>query len=153
MELHCSVSASLDGQDSREMDISEGGELVISHSLIEQGPPSVNSGMVGFATESTDPALRHPVQRVVIHDSDLINDKDRGTFLAYNAFNDMNLELRNVRFIGPGAMLDNTNMGADGVTQVGVESLADRAAAGLPPYSTDVAQLPPPPGCPDFEYF
>ncbi len=153
MLFQCSVSASLDGADSREMDISEGGEVLIVNSIVEQGPESVNSGMIGFATESTNPDARHDIMTLAIHHTDLINDKSKGTFLAYNAFNNFALELIDVRFIGPGTTISNTNGGTESVNQSGVETLADRAAAGLAPYHTDHTQLPLPPGCPDFEYF
>ena len=153
MDFHCSVSASLDGFDSREMDISEGGELRITNSIVQQGPESANSNLIGFATEATDLSLRHPVQLLVIQDSDIINDRGNGSFIAFNAFSGTAVELTNVRLIGAGASVDNINGGPADVAQTNVQELVDRAAAGLPAYSTDHMQLPLPPGCPDFEYF
>lgn len=153
MNFHCSVSASLDGQDSREMDISEGGKVQISNSIIEQGPPSVNSGLLGFATESSNPDRRHAEMSLSISDTDLINDLDKGTFVQYNAFNDFVLSLDNVRFIGPGTVTKNSNNGTVTSLENAVQNLADRSAAGLPAYSTDETLLPLPPGCPKFEHF
>ena len=92
------------------------------------------------------------MQRLAIRDSDIINDRGNGTFLAFNAF-DSTVELTNVRFIGRGTTIDNTNGGAADVTESNVQAVADRAAAGLPAYSSDPMQLPLPPGCSDFEYF
>ena len=152
MTFECSVSASLDGEDSRELDISEGGDVLITNSIIQQGPESVNSGMLGFATESKNPARRHAVQRLIIRDTDLLNDRSNGTFVAYNAYNSFELELTNVRFIGAGTTIKNTNSGVETATQTNVRSLADRAAAGLPAYSVDHMLLPMPPGCPSFEF-
>lgn len=152
MVMKCSVSASLDGMDSREMDISEGGELVIENSLIQQGPESVNSGLLGFATESEDPSRRHAEQHLEIRDTDFINDKATGTFVAYNAY-DTTVILDGVRFIGAGTTVSKTNAGDDTLTESDVEVLADRSAAGLPALSSAVEDLPPPPGCPNFEYY
>lgn len=152
LTFRCSVSASLDGVDSREMDISEGGELVIENSIIQQGEASANSGMVGFATESENPDRRHAAQSITIRNTDFINDKPNGTFLAYNAY-DTSVFLENVRFVGAGTTVDNTNSGAETLTENNITNPADRASAGLPPASADHADLPYPPGCPDFEYF
>ncbi len=153
MNFHCSVSASLDGQDSREMDISEGGAVSITNSIIEQGPPSVNSGMVGFATESGNADRRHDVMTLEIRDTDFINDRGNGTFLQYNAYNGFTLSLERVRMIGPGTAMTNSNGGQESVTETAVEKLADRSAASMPAYSDDHMLLPKPPGCPNFEYF
>src|SRR5690606_5233503 len=133
--------------------VSEGGELVITNSLIQQGAESVNSGMLGFATEAGNAELRHDEQRIRIEETDFINDKDRGTFLAYNAFNDFSLTLTDVRFIGPGTPLQNINSGEDTVVQTEVAEFSTRTEAGLPPASSDHFELPVPRGCANFEYF
>ncbi len=150
--FRCSVSASLDGADSREMDLSEGGDALIEKSLIQQGPESVNSGLLGFATESEDPNLRHAVQRLVIAETDFINDKGAGNFIAYNA-HETTVQLRELRFIGSGTQLVNTNGGPATVEEAGTESFPSRADAGLPAASNDPLELPRPPGCTNFEYF
>jgi hypothetical protein len=46
-----SVVASLGGADSRLIDISNGGELIVRDSVLQEGPGSVNSDMIGFALE------------------------------------------------------------------------------------------------------
>jgi len=153
MEFHCSVSASLDGVDSREMDISEGGELIITNSLFEQGAVSANSNIIGFATEANNPDRRHEKQSIVIRDTDIINDRSGGSFVAYNAFNSFSMELENVRFVGSGEHLRKTNDGVESNTESGSETFSDRSGAGLPAYSDDHMQLPMPRGCPGFEYF
>ncbi len=153
MTFHCSVSASLDGADSREIDISNGGELIISNSIIEQGPESANNNIVGFATEANNPSRRHDVQSIVIRDTDIINDRGNGTFLAYNAFNGLTVDLTGVRFIGAGTTKFNINEETVLLTEDGNVELADREAAGLSPYSTDHMNLPQPPGCSNFEYW
>ncbi len=153
MTFHCSVTASLDGLDSREMDISEGGALTITNSLIQQGPPSENRNLVGFATEATNPDRRHPTQALVVRDSLFVNDATGGSMLVYNAFNGFSLDLARVHFVGSGTLVSNLNGGAETVTETGRITHATRAEAGLDPYSADHLQLPRPPGCPSFEYW
>ncbi|EGV28491.1 hypothetical protein ThidrDRAFT_3719 [Thiorhodococcus drewsii AZ1] len=46
-----SVIASLTGNDSRLIDASNGGTLLIENSLLEQGPQTVNSTAIGFGLE------------------------------------------------------------------------------------------------------
>lgn len=46
-----SVIASLDSNDSRLIDISNGGVLIISDSVLQQGPHSVNADLIGFGLE------------------------------------------------------------------------------------------------------
>ena len=46
-----SVIASLSGDDSRLIDASDGGTLLIENSLLEQGPQTVNSTAIGFGLE------------------------------------------------------------------------------------------------------
>jgi hypothetical protein len=152
MVFRCSVSASLDGDDSREMDISEGGELIIENSIIQQGSASVNSGMIGFATESENPDKRHTTQILSITSTDLINDKQTGTFIALNAY-DTDIKIKDVRYIGAGSTLVYTNSGAYTISETNTENIPTRAEAGLPAQSNDHTELPLPPGCPDFEYF
>lgn len=153
LTFHCSVSASLDGDDSREMDISEGGELEITNSLIQQGPESVNRNIIGFATEAGNESRRHAIQSVVIRDTMILNDSHSGTMLAYNAFNGLTLDMANVRFVGPGTPVTNLNGGDVSLGETGREEQPNRDGVGLPAYSEDHRQLPRPEGCPDFEYW
>ena len=51
-----SVIASLNGQDSRLIDVSNGGTLVVEDSVLAQGPNSSNADMIGFALEARQPA-------------------------------------------------------------------------------------------------
>ncbi len=46
-----SVIAALDAQDSRALDASNGGEVIIRNSVIERGPKTENSDLVGYAFE------------------------------------------------------------------------------------------------------
>ncbi len=46
-----SVIASLNGRDSRLIDIADGGDFSLLHSVLEQGPNSLNSDVIGYALE------------------------------------------------------------------------------------------------------
>jgi len=46
-----SIIASLAAEDSRLIDIPNGGELLIEDSVLEKGPPSANSGAIGYGLE------------------------------------------------------------------------------------------------------
>lgn len=153
MTFECSVSASLDGVDSREMDISEGGEVLIKNSLVQQGANSSNSNLIGFATESGNPDRRHPIQSLTIQDSLMINDKGNGSFVQYNAYNNFKLTLNNLTTVGPGSIKINNNGGTETLSENNTQSFGSRAGASLPVVSNDHMDLPKPPGCPNFEYY
>ena len=49
--IEASVIASLSSDDSRLIDMSNGGELIVKNSILEQGPKSTNGQMIGFGLE------------------------------------------------------------------------------------------------------
>lgn len=66
-----SVVASLSGNDSRLIDIPNGGELVIHDSVLEKGPQSVNSTAIGFGLEG----IKHTVNKITINKSVIILER------------------------------------------------------------------------------
>ncbi|RMF15961.1 MAG: hypothetical protein D6757_03660 [Alphaproteobacteria bacterium] len=75
-----SVIASADGDDSRLIDISNGGVLVIRRCVLQEGPASVNHDLIGYGLEGMAKGAAH---RIRIEDSIIINDAGRPvTFLA-----------------------------------------------------------------------
>jgi hypothetical protein len=68
------VVASLNGVDSRLIDISNGGALTIASSVLQEGPNSVNGDMIGFALEG---AKQPANNRVTIRGNLVIVDRDR----------------------------------------------------------------------------
>jgi hypothetical protein len=60
-----SVIASLNGQDSRLIDASNGGNLIVEGSVLAQGPNSSNADMIGFALEARQqaPVSDHAILR------------------------------------------------------------------------------------------
>ena len=153
--FECSVSASLDGQDSREMDFSEGGKLLIKNSIIQQGSASKNSNMLGFATESNNQSRRHSMMQVDIENSLFINDKSNGSFITYNAYNDRDLSINIIDslFVGSGSYNHNSNQGPTQFFEKRVETYPDRSSAQLPVVSNNHMDLPIPKDCPGFAYF
>lgn len=60
--IEYSEIASLDSVDSRLVDISNGGKLTIRNSLLEQGPNTSNSQLIGFGLEGSDQAVSQSVE-------------------------------------------------------------------------------------------
>jgi hypothetical protein len=52
--IDSSVITSLSSDDSRLIDMSNGGELIVKNSLLEQGPKSKNGQMIGFGLEGIE---------------------------------------------------------------------------------------------------
>ncbi len=67
-----SVIASLFGNDSRLIDISNGGELIISDSILEKGPQSVNATAIGYGLEG----MKHAINRIMLNKSVIILERD-----------------------------------------------------------------------------
>ncbi len=75
-----SVIASADGDDSRLIDVSNGGVLIIRRSVLQEGAASVNHDLIGYGLEGLAKGAEH---RIRIEDSIILNDADRPvTFLA-----------------------------------------------------------------------
>ncbi|KMT64639.1 hypothetical protein [Catenovulum maritimum] len=72
--------ASLTGNDSRLIDISNGGELTINNCILQQGNSTVNKQAIGFGLEGTSPLRKNSIE---ITKSLIILERERGnTFLA-----------------------------------------------------------------------
>ncbi len=124
------VIASLDGVDSRLIDVANGGRLVIRRSVLAEGTASVNSDMIGYGLEGLAGDRPH---RIEITDSLIVNDKDRPvTFLARPKNATLRLMVIGNLFVGRfrDAIDDRMN-----------RLLASRKAASLPP----APELPAPP--------
>jgi hypothetical protein len=67
-----SVLASLSGNDSRLIDVPNGGELIISDSILEKGPQSVNSTAIGYGLEG----MKHTINKITLSRSVIILERD-----------------------------------------------------------------------------
>lgn len=70
-EIHGSILASLSGVDSRLLDISNGGRLVVSKSLLQQGAVSSNGQVIGYALEGRN----HAENSITLTDNVFIFDR------------------------------------------------------------------------------
>lgn len=134
-----SVLAALNSQNSRAIDLFGGGTLVVTGSVLQQGPNSENHDFIHFAGESR--RINFDAEQIaVLEDNWFIYDHkpDRccrwlgaGRKLGPIIF-------RNNRFVG----INDTRI--EDITLEGNEEHADRSAAGLPAYNGELASLPMP---------
>lgn len=68
-----SIIASLGSRDSRAIDIPNGGEIIIRRNILQKGPGSANSQMIGLGLEGK----LHPSSRSLIEKNVFIFDYDR----------------------------------------------------------------------------
>ncbi len=68
-----SVVASLDGIDSRLIDIPNGGELIVRNSVLQQGTSSSNTDVIGFGLEGRK--FLHKINRVTLEGNMIILDR------------------------------------------------------------------------------
>jgi len=74
-----SIITSMSSQDSRLIDISNGGELIVEKSLLHQGPLSVNGQAIGFGLEG----IKHEKNKVSLTDNIIILERiKKNTLLA-----------------------------------------------------------------------
>jgi hypothetical protein len=132
------VIAGLDGDDSRAIDIPNGGDVLIRHNVLEKGPNSLNSQMIGLSLEG-DP---HPSNTAIIEENLIVFDTQApGLTQALDDIIDVVPAKGQVILSQPPATVilrDNVIVGA---LEVGVETaeganrmFKSRRAAGLPAY-------------------
>ncbi|NKB55908.1 MAG: hypothetical protein GKS00_06195 [Alphaproteobacteria bacterium] len=125
-EISCSVIASMGGNSSWEIDLSNGGRAEIRNNIIQQGPKSVNRNIVGFAMETGNAKRRNSEQMLIFERNIVINDHSGGgQFLNYRKRENTKLVVKGNTFIGPGKLQfkDKNN-----------EYFRNRQLANLKPY-------------------
>lgn len=70
-EIHGSIIASLSGVDSRLLDVPNGGKLVLSKSLLQQGAMSSNGQAIGYAQEGR----KHTENSITLRENVFIFDR------------------------------------------------------------------------------
>ncbi|MBL0329756.1 MAG: T9SS type A sorting domain-containing protein [Bacteroidetes bacterium] len=90
------------GNASREIDLPNGGTSYVIGNVIEQGPNSTNSGIVGYGLEGlTNPGP----QEFYFVNNTVVNDRSSGTFISLPASGlDLYKSYNNI-FAGPGTSL------------------------------------------------
>ncbi len=133
-----SVIAALDAHNSRALDAYAGGDIVLRRDVIQQGPQSDNSEIIGIALEPN--RLLPSGHSLLMEDNWIIyDDTNRGNKVLF----------RDKLRLGPVVLRDNvmvgiTGMGADGVKEDGSRWFDTREQAGLPKYDGSLNSLPSP---------
>ena len=115
------VVASLDGVDSRLIDLPEGGVNVIRNNVLAKGPASSNQDLIGIGLEGQ----RHPVHAsssTVIENNVMILERPQGNVILQE------------RGVPPARVEGNRIIGGRRAPLSGNTWFPDRAAAGLPKY-------------------
>lgn len=123
--IESSVIASLGGVDSRLIDISNGGILKVTGSVLQKGPVSSNGDLIGFGLEG----LRYPDNRIEISGNVLILERE-GPNRILHTKSEVTTRFEGNLIVGSPA---------DSVP-AGNALKRNRASAGLPP----APNLPPP---------
>lgn len=116
-----SVIASLDGNDSRLVDIPNGGLLTITDSILEQGPKSLNWNLVGYGHEG----YKYLENSVTLVGNIVLMEREKGNMVLDVKDNKAKLKINQNVFIGRISKgdFDDTNFYFD-----------DRKSAGLAAY-------------------
>lgn len=109
-----SLVASLDGVDSRLVDVPDGGDLTLRGCVLEKGRNSASGELIGYGLEG----MRHGPGRVRLDHTTVVVDRPRGGRLYHGP---VVPEMSGLVMVG-GSRADGTRW------------FPDRAAAGLPPY-------------------
>ncbi len=118
-----SLIASLSAKTGRLLDISNGGELIVTGSVLAQGPATDSSAIIGYGLEK----IRHKQNRITLEGNTILLERRRGSRL-----------LRGERG-SPEPVLQGNTIITDarlGVDDIGPDNpvFESREAAGLPPY-------------------
>lgn len=130
-----SVIAALNGHNSRALDVYGGGEVVLRGNVLQQGPASDNSDMIGLALEAAREVAG--VHRFTAENNWLISDRAGGNVLMRGRKLGP-IVLSGNRLVGIGAI------GIDGAEDTGNQYFISREQAGLPPFDGTPASLPAP---------
>jgi hypothetical protein len=114
------VVASLDGVDSRLIDLPEGGENVIRGNVLAKGPASSNEDLIGIGLEGH--RALHSSNSTVIENNVMILERPGGNVVLHE------------RGVPPARMERNRIIGGKQAPRSGNTWFPDRAAAGLPKY-------------------
>lgn len=125
-----SLVASLDGRDSRLIDIPVGGEIIIRNNVLQMGPKTANNDAIGVNLEQRNATNAHdwPKNSILIESNTILDDRGRDSqLLHYRDWEDKG-------YPAP-ALVDNTVVGfSSSQVPAGNTWQPNRDAAGLPPY-------------------
>jgi hypothetical protein len=103
-----SLIASLSGRDSRLIDISQGGELVIEDNILQQGNKTSNSDLIGFLLEQNS----HKINSIFIKNNVFLLDRIRGSQILHAGKNIESITFTGNMIIGKyfDKNIDSTNI-------------------------------------------
>lgn len=134
-----SVLAALNSRNSRAVDIYGGGTVVLRGNVLQQGPQSDNSQVIGLAMEPN--RLLPSGHSLLMEDNWVIYDApDRWVKELIRGHKLGPVIVRNNRFVDLGSV------GIGGVEEEGNQWFHTRKKAGLPAYDGTLASLPKPSG-------
>jgi hypothetical protein len=99
LHIDRSVIASLNGEDSRLVDLPHGGEVVIENSVLQQGPRSSNRDVIGFGVEGR----LHSKHSMKLRNNVIIMERPGGNILVHDKTDSSKLEIINNVIIGSGS--------------------------------------------------
>jgi len=102
--LYNRLSNESTGDASREIDLPNGGTCYVMGNVIEQGPNSQNSGIVGYGLEGLTNPTPHDLYFI---NNTVVNDRSTGTFVSIQTGTNLYKSYNNI-FAGPGTILTGT---------------------------------------------
>lgn len=127
--IESSVVASLSGKDSRLIDVSNGGALIVRNSVLEQGVNSSNLELIGFGLEGMKSG--HP-QSVTLENNTILAEQPRGNVLLGLPDDDSNISI---------SIINNDIIAESNIYDISEHNLidnnkffTDRASYGLGPF-------------------
>jgi hypothetical protein len=110
--LYNRISDETTGTASRSIDLPNGGLAIIIGNLIEQGPNTDNSNIIGYGLEG----LSNPApQQIYLVNNTIINDRSAGSFVNVQSGTEL-LKMVNTIFAGPGTLISGTAATLDTAT-------------------------------------
>ena len=117
-----SVIAALDAQDSRAIDVPNGGEVIVRNNVIERGPKTENHDLVGYGLEISSASGDNSHNTLTMTGNVVLVD-GTAPFVWYNA-----------RELGGATIKDNVVIGPFQIRTPGNRYFDNRGAAGYPPF-------------------
>jgi hypothetical protein len=126
------ISNEATGNASREIDLPNGGLSYVIGNVIEQGPASTNSGIIGYGLEG----LVNPnPQELYFINNTVVNDRSAGTFISlpsagmglYKAYNNI--------FAGPGTLLSGSSAVIDSSNNIRATNISSMGFASAGTYN------------------
>lgn len=108
------------GDASREIDLPDGGLAIIMGNVVEQGPGSTNSGIIGYGLESFSNNAPHQLYLV---NNTIINNRATGTFVSVGSSTALYKAYNNI-MAGPGTFFNGTPTQLDTMNNWKVSSVA-----------------------------